>query len=173
LITVGLALFKKNICLDSAKLYDFYVNGFDDSESKHHAHVHLPPAPASAAGDTPKIYSAPTVLDLLNTENVNPHDMDMEALESQLFNHPDPYDLEETNRIDPTLQVMVTRSTTHFAIADYVKLDDRNLKALITNIDSEGPGLSIEMLTAFQVAKPMGKPGDWDIDSFLDGEGDL
>jgi hypothetical protein len=109
----------------------------------------LPTAPASVVGDTPKIYSAPTVLDLLNTENVNPHDMDMEVLKSQLFNYLDPYNLEETNCIDPTLQVMVTCSTTHFAIADYVKLNNCNLKALITNIDSEGPGLSIEMLTAF------------------------
>ncbi|KAF8814243.1 hypothetical protein BYT27DRAFT_7082634, partial [Phlegmacium glaucopus] len=58
----------------------------------------LPTAQKSSSGTTatPAVLSAPTILDLLNTENVNPKDVDTAALEEHLFNHPDPYDLEET-----------------------------------------------------------------------------
>ena len=76
-------------------------------------------------------------MDLLNTEHINPSDVDIEAMESQLFNHPDPYDLGETDRIDPELQEKtIVRSSVCFEIADYIKLDDSKLKVLITNVDT-------------------------------------
>ena len=61
-----------------------------------------------------------------------------------MFNHPDPYDLEETKRIDPALQERVARLTTRFHVADYIKLDDPELKALLTKVDSRrrSPGAS-------------------------------
>lgn len=156
--------------VDSAKLYDFYVNGFEDVTYDHRAHVHLPSAPTSSPTAAPAVHSAPTLLDLLNTGNVEPRDVDIAALEEQLFNHPDPYDLEETDRVDPALQVQVVRSSFRFDVAEFVRLEDPKLEALITNVDSQGPGASIEVLEATHLDTPLGNPGDWSVDSFLNGE---
>jgi hypothetical protein len=108
--------------VDSAKLYDFYVNGFEEGKSTHRARVHLPKIPKTSV-TTSTIHSAPSILDLLNSNHVDPKDVDIAAVEDQLFNHPDPYDLEETERVDPALQERVFPSTTHF-----------ELKALITKV---------------------------------------
>lgn len=94
----------------------------------------------------------------------------MAALEEQLFNHPDPYDLEETYCVVPALQAKVTRSTTRFDIKDCVKLDDPRLKSLITKVDSNILGASLMVSATTQIDKPMGNPGDWSIVSFLDGQ---
>ena len=119
---------------------------------------------------TSTIHSAPSILDLLNSDHVDPKDVDIAAVEDQLFNHPDPYDLEETECIDPALQERVFRSTTRFDIADYIKLDDPELKVLITKVDSRGPGVSsVESVVASKRDENMGKPGDWSVDSFLRG----
>src|ERR1700761_7668964 len=56
-----------------------------------------------------------------------------EALEELLFNHPDPYDLAEVERLrfgDPDAPA-VTRSATVFAIAEYIKLDSPALAELM------------------------------------------
>ena len=103
------------------KLYNYYVNGFDDGKYSHRARVHLPTIPTSVnTTSAPVIYSAPTILDLLNTENVEPSDVDIAAIENHLFNTP--YDLDETERVDEALQVRVVRSSTRLNIADYVKM---------------------------------------------------
>ena len=154
--------------VDSAKLYDYYVNGFDDGKYSHRARVHLPTIPTSVTTSAPIVYSAPTILDLLNTENVEPSDVDIAAIEDRLFNHPDPYDLDETERVDEALQVQtVVRSSTRLDISDYVKLDDPKLKALITKVDSAGPGTSVPAQGAVETLKKAGKPGEWNIESFL------
>ena len=127
--------------MDSAKLYDFYVNGFKEGESMHHACVHLPRIPKTSV-TTSTIHLAPSILNLLNSNHIDPKDVDIAAVEDQLFNHPDPYDLEETERVDLALQERVVCSTTHFDISNYIKLDDPELKALITKVDSWGPGVS-------------------------------
>ena len=108
-------------------------------------------------------------MDLLNTENVNPTDVDIESIEDHLFNHPDPYDLDETDRVDEALQMSVSCSSTRLDIADYVKLDDTKLKALITKVDSAGPGVNVPAQGRAEAAKRAGKPGEWSIDSFLSG----
>jgi hypothetical protein len=152
--------------VNSAKLYDYYVNGFKDSNSTHTARVHLSNITSNSSSEsTPAIYSAPSLMDFLNTENVNPHDS--AALEEVWFNNPDPYDLAETERIDPDLQETVIRSSTRFDIANYVKLNDTKLKSLITKVDTEGPGaLAVETVSI--QAKPVGKPGEWSVASFLE-----
>lgn len=107
-------------------------------------------------------------MDLVNEENVEPV-LDAAALENLWFNNPDPYDLAETDRVDPALQEpVISRSSTRFAISEYVKLDDSKLTALISNVDTEGPGANVigNGITVPQV-KPVGVPGEWDIDSFL------
>ena len=155
--------------MDSAKLYDFYVNGFEEGKSTHRAHVHMPKIPKTPT-TTSTIHSAPSILDLVNSNHIDPNDVDIAAVEDQLFNHPDPYDLEETERVDPALQERIVRSTTRFDIADYIKLDDPELKALITKIDSRGPGVSnVESVVANRRGEHMGKPGDWSVDSILRG----
>jgi hypothetical protein len=57
-----------------------------------------------------------------------------------------------------------------FDVADYVKLDDPELKALITKVDSQGPGaLIVESVVADKRDERIGKPGDWSVDSILRG----
>ena len=96
--------------VDSAKLYDYYINGFkDSSNSTHTARVHLSNI-RSNSSSTPAMYSAPSLMDLLNAENVDPQDSTV--MEEVWFNNPDPYDLAETERIDPALQETVIQSLT-------------------------------------------------------------
>ena len=89
--------------VDSAKLYDYYVNGFKDSSSTISAHVHL--SKITSSSSTPAVHSAPSLMDLLNAENVEPQGT--AAREELWFNNPDPYDLNETDRVDPVLQETV------------------------------------------------------------------
>jgi hypothetical protein len=64
----------------------------------------------------------------------------------------------------------VVRSTTRFDVADYMKLDDPELKALITRVDSRGPGASIvESVVANKCGGCMGGLGGWGVGSFLHG----
>jgi len=155
--------------VDSVKLYDFYVNGFEDGKYTHRARVHLPATLPYGIDLSPATHSAPTILDLLNAENIDPKDTDVAALEEHLFNNPDPYDLDETERVDEALQSLpfVTRSSIRFDVADFVKLHDPDLKALITKVDTTGPGASVPTQKASEPAKTVGKPGEWSIDNFL------
>ncbi|KAJ3510406.1 hypothetical protein NLJ89_g4689 [Agrocybe chaxingu] len=156
--------------VDSAKLYDYYVNGFEDSSrSTHAARVHLSMVKKSTSTDTPAVLSAPSLMDLLNADNIEPTSVDRAAMEELLFNSPDPYDLAETERVDEALQVVVVRSSTRFDIADYVRLNDPKLIAVINNVDKAGPGKSAKPSGLSVPAPPVGKPGQWDVDAFLDG----
>lgn len=149
--------------VESAKLYDYYVNGLTGKTSTHTAHVHLSTVDSSSL--SPAVHSAPSLMDLINENNLEPNDIDITMMEEQLFNHPDPYDLAETERIDPALQEITIRSSTCFEVGNFVRLDDRKLIALITNVDSQGPRAAIE--TDVQTAEPIGELGNWDIDNFL------
>jgi hypothetical protein len=98
-------------------------------------------------------------MDLLHEENISPSEFDRDALEDHLFNHPDPYDLAETDRYDfPT----VTRSSSVFAIVEYIKLDSGMLAELLKP-SKGGADVSMEPATGPQVACP----DDWDLDDFL------
>ncbi|KAJ6595094.1 hypothetical protein DFH09DRAFT_1072918 [Mycena vulgaris] len=79
-----------------ARLYDFYTNGISEG---HAAHVALDEVHNAPAGTTLN-KSAPSLIDLIHEENISPSSIDKEALEELLFNHPDLYDLDETDRID-------------------------------------------------------------------------
>lgn len=147
--------------VDLAKLY---VNGFTDGSSIHTAYVHLSKVTPSLSS-TPAIYSAPSLIDLLNADNVEPQDT--AAMEELWFNNPDPYDLTEMDHIDSILQETVNWSSTQFDIANYVKLDNSKLTALISKVDMAGPGASV-METPSVQAKLVGRPGEWSMASFLD-----
>lgn len=154
--------------IDSAKLYDFYVNGFNEGKYTHTARVHLTPViQPDKISATPTVLSAPSLMDLLNADNIEPTDVDIAGREQQLFNNPDPYDLEETERVDEALRPTVIRSSFSFDIAQYIKFDDPKLAALITKVDTDGPGASSTQGVQCQQVEPIGKPGEWNVASFL------
>ena len=66
-------------------------------------------------------------MDLVNTDNVKPHEVDIPVLQEQWFNNPDSYDMSETDHVDNALQSTIIRSSQHFDIANYIKLDDPKL----------------------------------------------
>ncbi|KAJ6489144.1 hypothetical protein DFH09DRAFT_1105493 [Mycena vulgaris] len=51
-------------------------------------------------GSSSTVLSAPSLLDLLNDDNIAPQDVDRKALEKALFEQPDPHDLDETDRVE-------------------------------------------------------------------------
>ena len=124
--------------INSAKLYDIYVNRFNEGKYTHTACIHLTPViqPDNTSA-TPNFFSAPLLMDLLNAENIEPADVDITGQEQQLFNHPDPYDLEEAEPVDEALRPTVIRSSFSFNIAKYIKLDDPKLMTLITKVDTD------------------------------------
>jgi hypothetical protein len=50
-------------------------------------------------------------------------------------------------------------------VADSVKLDDSKLKSLI----SSGPGMGVPAQGPAEPAKQVGKPGEWNVETFLSG----
>ena len=45
-----------------------------------------------------------------NVDNVEPQEADILVLEEQWFNHPDPYDFSETERMNEELQAMISQA---------------------------------------------------------------
>jgi hypothetical protein len=151
-----------------ARLYDFYTNGISEGEYTHEAHVVLNEV-ISPAG-TIQNRSAPSLMDLLNEENISPSTVDKEALEELLFNHPDPYDLAETDRLnlnDPLEATgpAVTRTQTVFAISEYIKLDSPALGELLQ--PSKESRTDAQMPHALSDSVQAGRPDDWSFDDFL------
>ena len=99
--------------IDSAKLYDYYVNSFNHpSKSVHTMQVHLSKSGASShMPSAPATHSTPTLMGLVNAGNVEPQEVDISVLEEQWFNHPDLYDLLETEHMDEELQAMIIQSS--------------------------------------------------------------
>ncbi|KAJ6568148.1 hypothetical protein B0H10DRAFT_2238285 [Mycena sp. CBHHK59/15] len=145
-----------------ARLYDYYTNGISEGAYSHEAHVVLSEVLAPTAGTT-LTKSAPSLMDLIHEVNVSPSEIDKEALEELLFQHPDPYDLAETERVDLSdPRPAMARSSTVFAVADYVKLDSPEVAEL----------LQPSKLPESTVATPVddsqaGRPDDWSMDDFL------
>jgi hypothetical protein len=80
----------------------------------------------SVVGSSSTILSTPSLLDLLNNNNVAPQDVNHKALDQALFNQPDLYDLAETdcmnNIISSSVDTIpsVIRSSMHWAVKDYI-----------------------------------------------------
>lgn len=108
-------------------------------------------------------------MDLVNTENLEPREVDITVLEESLFNNPDPYDLGETDRVDDELNIpdFVMRTSTHFEIRDIVQLGNEKLIQLITNVDIQGPGSNIEGIEVPVASRSVEQAGVWDVDSFF------
>ncbi|KAJ7830124.1 hypothetical protein B0H13DRAFT_2372119 [Mycena leptocephala] len=140
-----------------------YTNGISEGDYSHTAHVALDDVPAPAG--TTQNRSAPSLMDLVHEENISPSMVDKEALEEFLFNHPDPYDLGERERLkfqDPGVPA-VTRSSTVFAIADYIKLDSPALAELMQPSKHASQAKSVAPSDSIQAVRP----DDWSIDEFL------
>ncbi|KAJ6459105.1 hypothetical protein C8R45DRAFT_1109805 [Mycena sanguinolenta] len=119
---------------------------------------------------TSQVRSTLLLMDLIHEENVSPSDVDKEALEELLFNHPDPFHLAKAERINFTGsesdKPTVTRSQTTFAITEYIKLDSKTLAELIhpsKQSGSAGPQKDHSQLDG----APAGRPDDWLINDFL------
>ncbi|KAJ6576391.1 hypothetical protein B0H10DRAFT_1963463 [Mycena sp. CBHHK59/15] len=84
----------------TAQLSQWYKFGLTEGNYTHSATANVK---VSAVGSSSTVLSTPSLLDLLNDNDVAPQDVDREALEQALFNQPDPYDLAETDRVDNTI----------------------------------------------------------------------
>ncbi|KAJ3502809.1 hypothetical protein NLJ89_g8720 [Agrocybe chaxingu] len=90
----------------------------------------------------------------------------------QWFNHPNTYDLDETISADHVgkalLAPLVFRTSECLSIANYIKLEDPKLAALIKKVNIDGSGARQEGLggTAARL-EPVGKPGAWRVLDFL------
>ncbi|KAJ7104878.1 hypothetical protein C8R44DRAFT_746139 [Mycena epipterygia] len=117
------------------------------------------PTPTKHMFHSMRSKSAPSLMDLLHNENISPSEVDRDALEDLLFNHPDPYDLAETDRYDLP---QVTRSRSVFAIAEYIKLDSPALAELLKPSEPDAD-VSMEPAPGTQA----GRPDDWNLEDLL------
>ncbi|PPQ75250.1 hypothetical protein CVT26_014815 [Gymnopilus dilepis] len=73
-----------------------------------------------------------------------------------------PYDLAETDRADAALEGV--------QISQAGEPDDEKLKALLLEVDTEGPGAALPSEPMAVDEEVVNTPGDWSLESFLDGE---
>ena len=61
----------------------------------------------------------------------------------------------------------IIRSSVNFDISQYIKFEDPKLSALITNVDTDGLEASLTQGVASEQVKPIGNPGEWNVENFL------
>ncbi|KAJ6609473.1 hypothetical protein B0H10DRAFT_2064033 [Mycena sp. CBHHK59/15] len=148
----------------SAQLSQWYKFGLTEGNYTHSATGNVK---VSDVGSSSTVLSAPSLLDLLNDDDVSPQDVDREALEQALFNQPDPYDLNETDRVDSTISAdpstapRVIRSSTHWAVQEYVRLDSISLAKLIS---PEKKDAVLQEGAATSQAATAVENQDWDVE---------
>jgi hypothetical protein len=104
--------------------------------------------------------------DLLNDDNIGPENVDQDALEKALFDQPDRYNLAETDRVDTTISTSepgVHRSSTHWTLAEYVRLDSPALAKLISP-PKEDVAAPSGTVAATPQATEMPETEDWDVE---------
>ncbi|KAM6499777.1 hypothetical protein JOM56_005285 [Amanita muscaria] len=92
---------------------------------------------SNSEATTPATYSAPTLMDLVNEENILPADINVERLEAEWFEQSDPYDLAETDRMTTPDDANIVRCSTRWNVGDAVKLDSRLLASLIKHLGGD------------------------------------
>ncbi|KAG6876045.1 hypothetical protein C0992_001195, partial [Termitomyces sp. T32_za158] len=118
-------------------------------------------------------YSAPSLMDLLNDDDITPLDTNIERLEAEWFEAVDPYDLGETKRMDAAKpdEAQIVRCNNRWKIADLVKLDSPSLGALIARLSGNtAVHIQVGTLTAAESASsggPTGRPDDWDMEDYV------
>ncbi|KAM6491595.1 hypothetical protein JOM56_012776 [Amanita muscaria] len=153
--------------IECTKLYDFYTNSFDDGKFNHKAHIYLPEIKSTTSNSeatTPATYSAPTLMDLVNEENILPADINVERLEAEWFEQSDPYDLAETDRMTTPDDANIVRCSTRWNVGDAVKLDSRLLASLIKHLGGDRSvlivGGHVVNASSSAMAGPSGTPDD-------------
>lgn len=147
-----------------AQLSQWYKFGMTEGSYKHLATANV--KVSEIASSSTAVLSTPSLLDLLNDENVAPQTVDREALEKSLFDNPDPYDLNETDRVDASISgdspSLILRSSTRWDVAEYVKLDSTALAQLILPTpDSDKGGKSVPVTVPATTEMEM---EDWDVE---------
>ncbi|KAK7057889.1 ribonuclease H-like domain-containing protein [Favolaschia claudopus] len=135
----------------TAQLSQWYKFGLTEGNYTHSAAANVK---VSDVGSSSTVASTPSLLDLLNDDNVAPQDVDREALEQALFNQPDPYDLAETER--------VIRSSNRWAVEDFVRLDSESLKKLIA--PEKKKDADVVALSQAPTAPAAATDEDWEVD---------
>lgn len=148
-----------------AQLSQWYKFGLTEGNYTHTATANVK---VSQVGGSTTVLSTPSLLDLLNDDNIAPGEVDREALEKALFDAPDPYDLDETDRFDTAISTSeapltrVYRSSTLWAIADYVRLDSLALAKLI--IPPKDDETSTQAVSGTSQVTAGGANEDWDVE---------
>ncbi|KAK7029203.1 hypothetical protein R3P38DRAFT_3516264 [Favolaschia claudopus] len=149
----------------TAQLSQWYKFGLTEGNYTHSAAANVK---VSDVGSSSTVASTPSLLDLLNDDDVAPQDVDREALEQALFNQPDPYDLAETDRVDSSINsntlpvATVIRSSTHWAVEDFIRLDSEPLKKLIAPGKKKDVGEMAPSQAATEAVPATDE--DWDVD---------
>ncbi|KAJ7853279.1 hypothetical protein B0H14DRAFT_2580442 [Mycena olivaceomarginata] len=149
-----------------AQLLQWYKFGLSEGNYTHRATANVRVSDVSSSST---VLSTPSLFDLLNDTDIAPQDVDREALEKSLFDQPDPYDLDETDRVNaaisadqPDAPPSVQRSSTRWAVADYVRLDSPVLAKLISAGKKGAPGAP-EVVQAAQPSETV-ENEDWDVE---------
>ncbi|KAJ6596755.1 hypothetical protein B0H10DRAFT_2232196 [Mycena sp. CBHHK59/15] len=144
-----------------AQLSQWYKFGLNEGDYKHRATANVK---VSNVGSSSTVLSMPSLLDLLNDNNIAPQDVNREALEKVIFDRPDPYDLDETDHIDAAILGVprVQWSLTHWAVAEYVRLNSPALVELISP-EKKDEGVPVVVETS-QVTAAEAEKEEWDVD---------
>jgi hypothetical protein len=162
--------------IDCAKLHDLYTNGFGDGPSDHSTHIYLPKIQSTTAQASSQshLYSAPSLTDLLNEETISPLDVGHTQKESEWFDQPDPYDLDEGTCFDAdNLDFQhITCCASRRNVANVIRLDSEKLGSLISYLagDSDTDMLAVERESGdslFDLASNTGHPNEWDMGDYL------
>ena len=154
----------------TAQLPQWYRFGLTEGEYKHRATANVK---VSAVGSSSTILSTPSLMDLLNDEDVSPQDVNREALEQALFNQPDLYDLSETDRVDNAISAepgpvpMVVRSATHWAVEEFIRLDSLSLAGIILAGSKKDAGPAEHVVQSQESTMTAELENeDWDVDDY-------
>ncbi|KAG6843744.1 hypothetical protein H0H87_001031 [Tephrocybe sp. NHM501043] len=146
--------------VECTKLYDFYTNDLEERDFNHKAHIYVPKITSTTAASDimPPAYqySAPSLANLLNKDNVSPLDMNIKHLEASWFDAEDLYDLEETAHVDAQNldNEHIFRCSTQWKIGDLVKLDSTSLTTLDKTVGIKGGKVEAQVLALTSLGHP-------------------
>ncbi|CAK5273890.1 unnamed protein product [Mycena citricolor] len=115
----------------SAQLLQWYKYGFGEGNYSHTSTANVRVSDIDLSSKSTVTLLAPTLMDLLNDKNAAPSSADTEALERMLFDQDDPFDLDESDCVndtiesapaheEPTETPFICRSSVQWAVAKFV-----------------------------------------------------
>ncbi|KAG6864087.1 hypothetical protein C0991_012595 [Blastosporella zonata] len=116
-------------------------------------------------------YSAPTLMDLLNEDNISPEEVNIERLKAEWFENLDPYDLAESDCLDSANpdDLLITRCSTRWKVGELVWLNGAPPAALIKHLSGN------DIIPIMVGGKPdvshksdsFGSLDDWEMSKFV------